>query len=88
MSLYEKKFAGVQICLYLCTCFSTLKIMKVKVSREEMDRILSDPEECLKAGVSAKDPWWVIALKVISYLIGLVLAGVASASCARTLLVI
>lgn len=55
--------------------------MKVKVSKEEIQRIVDNPLEAEKAKVKASDPWWVIALKVVSYLIGLVLAGAATASC-------
>ena len=55
--------------------------MKVKVSKEEIQRIVDNPEEAEKAKVKVTDPWWVIALKVVSYLIGLVLAGAATASC-------
>lgn len=55
--------------------------MKVKVSREEIQRIVDNPVEAEKAKVKVTDPWWVIALKVVSYLIGLVLAGAATASC-------
>lgn len=57
--------------------------MKVKVSKEEIQRIVDNPEEAEKAKVKVTDPWWIIALKVVSYLIGLVLAGAATASCTR-----
>lgn len=57
--------------------------MKVKVSKEEIQRIMDNPSEAEKAKVKVTDPWWVIALKVVSYLIGLVLAGAATASCTR-----
>ena len=56
--------------------------MKVKLSKEQIDAIANDPVEALKAGVKASDPWWVIALKVVAYLIGLILGGVATTSCA------
>lgn len=55
--------------------------MKVKVSKEEIQRIVDNPSEAKKAKVKVTDPWWVIVLKVVSYLIGLVLAGAATASC-------
>lgn len=57
--------------------------MKVKVTKEMVDQILSDPEAVLKAGVKLKDPWWVILLKVIAYAIGLVLGGAITTSCAQ-----
>lgn len=57
--------------------------MKVKVSKEEIQRIVHNPKEAEKAKVKVSDPWWVIVLKVVSYLIGLVLAGAATAGCSR-----
>ena len=32
-----------------------------------------------------KDPWWVIVLKTIAYLIGLLLAGIGTANAAAML---
>ena len=55
--------------------------MKVKLSDEEIKKIIEDPALAKAAGVKASDPWWVIVLKVIAYAIGLVLAGVATTSC-------
>jgi len=57
--------------------------MKAKISKEEIQRIVDNPEEAEKAKVKVTDPWWIIALKVVSYLIGLVLAGAATAGCTR-----
>lgn len=56
--------------------------MKVKVTQELIDKILNNPDECQKAGVSLKDPWWIILLKVVAYAIGLILGGAVTASCA------
>lgn len=56
--------------------------MKVKVTKELIEKILNNPDECEKAGVSLKDPWWVILLKVVAYAIGLILGGAVTASCA------
>ena len=56
--------------------------MKVKVTKEQVQKILEDPEAALKSGIKVSDPWWVIVLKVVSYLIGLILAGAATTSCA------
>jgi len=55
--------------------------MKVKLSDEEIEKIIENPALAKAAGVKASDPWWVIALKVAAYLIGLILAGVATTSC-------
>lgn len=57
--------------------------MKVKVSQEIIDKILSNPEEAKKAGIKVNDPWWVILLKVVAYAIGLILGGALTVSCAN-----
>lgn len=57
--------------------------MKVKVTREQIQKVLDDPQAKEQAEIKASDPWWVIALKVVAYLIGLILAGAATASCAH-----
>lgn len=57
--------------------------MKVKVTKEQVEKILQDPEAVQKSGIKVNDPWWVIVLKVVSYLIGLILAGVTTTSCAH-----
>lgn len=56
--------------------------MKVKVSKEQIQRVLDDPNASKDAKISVSDPWWVIVLKVVAYLIGLILAGAATTSCA------
>lgn len=56
--------------------------MKVKLTKEQIDKILADPEQAQKAGIQTNDTWWVIVLKVIAYLIGLILAGAVTTSCA------
>ena len=55
--------------------------MKFKVSKEQIQRILDNPEEAQKAGVKVSDPWWVIVLKIVAYAIGLILAGAGTVSC-------
>lgn len=35
-----------------------------------------------KPSFKSSDPWWVIALKVLAYLIGLLLAGIGSVDAA------
>ena len=56
--------------------------MKVKISKQQIEEILADPEKAQEAGIKTNDPWWVIVLKVLAYLIGLLLAGAATTSCA------
>lgn len=56
--------------------------MKIKLTKEQIEKILADPEKAQKAGIQTNDPWWIIVLKVLAYLIGLLLAGAATTSCA------
>ena len=55
--------------------------MKIKLTQEQINDIVDDPQKAHEAGVKANDPWWVIVLKVLAYVIGLVLAGAATTSC-------
>lgn len=55
--------------------------MKVKLSKEQIEKIIENPALAEAAGVKVSDPWWVIVLKVAAYVIGLILAGVATTSC-------
>lgn len=54
--------------------------MKIKLSQEQIESILADPEKAMEAGIKTKDPWWVIVLKVIAYVIGLLLGGTVTMS--------
>ena len=56
--------------------------MKIKLSKAQIEEILANPEQAHEAGIKTNDPWWVIVLKVIAYLIGLLLAGATTTSCA------
>lgn len=56
--------------------------MKVKVTKAQIEKILSDPEQARKVGIEISDPWWVIVLKTVAYLIGLLLAGMGTAQAA------
>lgn len=57
--------------------------MKIKVTKEQVEKIVNNPEEAVKAGIKVGDPWWIIVLKAIAYIIGLILGGVATTSCAN-----
>lgn len=59
--------------------------MKVKLTKEQIDEILSDPEKAQEAGIKANDPWWIIVLKIVAYVVGLILAGVVTTSCASNI---
>lgn len=52
--------------------------MKVKLTKEQIEYLAQNPD----AKVSINDPWWVIVLKVVAYLAGLLLAGVGTAEAA------
>lgn len=56
--------------------------MKIKLTKEQVNSILKDPDAVIKAGVKVDDPWWVIALKVLAYLVGLLLAGAGTPAAA------
>lgn len=55
--------------------------MKIKLSKQQIESILADPDKAQEAGVKSKDPWWVVVLKVLAYLIGLLLGGAVTTSC-------
>ncbi len=56
--------------------------MKIKLTKQQIEEILADPEKAQEIGIKATDPWWVIVLKVVAYFIGLLLAGAATTGCA------
>ena len=56
--------------------------MKIKLTKQQIEAIIADPEKAQEIGIKTNDPWWVILLKVLAYLIGLLLAGAATSSCA------
>ena len=60
--------------------------MKIKLSKKQIESILADPDKAQEAGVKSNDPWWIIVLKVLAYLIGLLLGGAATTSCANALM--
>ncbi len=57
--------------------------MKVKLSQKQIEEILANPEAARQSKVKVTDPWYIIVLKVIAYVIGLILAGAATTSCAH-----
>ena len=59
--------------------------MKIKLTKKQVEEILANPEMAQDVGIKTSDPWWVIVLKVLAYLIGLLLAGAATTSCAATM---
>ena len=57
--------------------------MKIKLSEKEIENIVADPEKCREAGIKVNDHWWVIMMKVLAYVIGLLLGGTFTTSCAH-----
>lgn len=49
--------------------------MKVKLTKEQIQRIVDDPIAAAEAKIKVTDPWWVTVLKVVKYIIELILAG-------------
>lgn len=56
--------------------------MKIKLTKDQIEEIVKDPVAAQDAQIKVGDPWWLIVLKVIGYVIGLITAGVATSSCA------
>lgn len=59
--------------------------MKVKLTKQQIEKILADPEQAESAKIKVSDPWWLIVVKVISYICGLIMAGAATASCSSAI---
>lgn len=55
--------------------------MKIKLSKEQIENIVADPDIAREVGVKVNDPWWVIVLKVLAYAVGLILGGGLTTSC-------
>lgn len=58
--------------------------MKAKLTREQIEDIVKDPERAAQAGITVKDPWWLIVLKVVKYICELLIAagaGYLAVSC-------
>ena len=63
----------------------TTTTMKIKLTTEQIKDIVNDPEKAA-ASISVKDPWWMIALKVLKYVCELLIAagaGYLAVSCSR-----
>lgn len=63
--------------------------MKVKLTTEQIQKIVDDPVAAAEAKVKVSDPWWVVVLKVIKYVCELILAGAGgylAVSCASAMM--
>ncbi len=63
-------------------------VMKVKLTPEQIQKIAEDPVAASEAKIKISDPWWLIVIKVIGYICGLIIAGSATASCANAAIAI
>lgn len=52
--------------------------MKIKLTKSQIEELAKNPD----AKVEVNDPWWVIVLKVLVYVAGLLLAGYGTANAA------
>lgn len=81
-------FLTSSVCLsILLSTFASVNksviIMKVKLTTEQIQKIVEDPVKASEAKVKIGDPWWLIVVKVIAYICGLILAGAATTGCAH-----
>lgn len=59
-----------------------MKVKLPKLTEEQIREIAANPE----SKVDIADPWWIIVLKVVAYLIGLILAGTGTAAAANIII--
>ena len=57
--------------------------MKIKLTKQQIKEIAENPDSKVEVG----DPGWIIVLKVIAYLAGLLLAGYGTAQAATNIMV-
>ena len=81
------------ICIDSLTIDNSLNVsfraMKIKLSKEQIEQIVADPKKAEEAKIKVTDPWWVVVLKVLKYVIELVLAGAGgylAVSCASAIM--
>lgn len=56
--------------------------MKVKLTKQQIEDLAKNPESKVEVG----DPWWLIVVKVLAYICGLILAGYGTTGAMTTLL--
>ena len=84
-----KRFSVLSILLStFASVNKSVFIMKVKLTNEEIKKIAEDPIKATEAKIKVSDPWWLIVVKVIAYICGLILAGAATTSCAQAAIAI
>ena len=84
-----KRFSVLSILLStFASVNKSVFIMKVKLTPEQIRKIAEDPVKASEAKIKVSDPWWIIAIKVIAYICGLILAGATTTSCAQAAITI
>lgn len=84
-----KRFSVLSILLStFASVNKSVFIMKIKLTNEEIRKIAEDPAKASEAKIKISDPWWLIVVKVIAYICGLILAGAATTSCAQAAIAI
>lgn len=75
---------------YFCsTKNKSVFVMKVKLTPEQIQRIVDDPVAAAESKVKVTDPWWMVVIKVVKYICELILAGAGgylAISCAKPVL--
>ena len=61
--------------------FNHYTAMKIKLTEKQIKDIVANPEKAAEAKISVSDPWWLIVVKVIAYICGLIIGGAATTSC-------
>lgn len=56
--------------------------MKIRLTKEQIEEVSKNPD----AKVNVSDPWYIVVLKVVAYVCGLLLAGYGTAAAATTVL--
>lgn len=78
-----KRFSDLSILLStFASVNKSVFIMKIKLTTEQIQKIAENPVKASQAKIKVSDPWWLIVIKVIAYICGLILAGATTASCA------
>lgn len=79
----------VSILLYtFASVNKSVIVMKVKLTTEQIQKVVEDPIKASEAKIKVSDPWWLIVIKVVAYICGLILAGAATTSCAQAAIAI
>lgn len=56
--------------------------MKVRLTKAQIEALAKNPDTNVEVG----DPWWLIVVKVLAYICGLILAGYGTTGAMTTLM--